>query len=43
MTAADVAYVEANYLSLEDASAGRSEELEDVRGVAAAGKLSHPS
>jgi Family of unknown function (DUF6058) len=43
MTAADVAYVEANYLSLEQASAGRAETLEDVRALAAAGELPQPS
>jgi Family of unknown function (DUF6058) len=43
MTAADVAYVEANYLSLEQACAGRPEALEEVRAVAAAGQLPQPS
>jgi hypothetical protein len=43
MTAADVAYVEANYMSLEEACAGRPEALEEVRAVAAAGQLPQPS
>ena len=43
MTAADVAYVEANYLSFEEACAGRPEALEQVRAVAAAGQLPQPS
>ena len=43
MTAADVAYVEANYLSFEEACAGRAEALEQVRAVAAAGQLPQPS
>jgi Family of unknown function (DUF6058) len=43
MTAADVAYVEANYVSLEEACAGRPETLESVRAVAAAGQLPQPS
>ena len=43
MTAADVAYVEANYVSLEEACAGRPEALEQVRAVAAAGQLPKPS
>ena len=43
MTAADVAYVEANYLSFEEACAGRAEALEQVRAVAAAGQPPQPS
>jgi len=43
MTAADVAYVEANYMSLEDACAGRPEALDEVRAVVAAGQLPQPS
>jgi uncharacterized protein DUF6058 len=43
MTAADVAYVEANYLSFEEACAGRPEALEEVRAVVAAGQLPQPS
>ena len=43
MTAADVAYVKANYVSLEEACAGRPEALEQVRAVAAAGQLPQPS
>lgn len=43
MTAADVAYVEANYVSLEEACAGRAETPEQVRTLAAAGKLPQPS
>src|SRR5918993_4631760 len=43
MTAADVEYVEANYISLEEACACRAEALEEVRAVAAAGQLPQPS
>ena len=43
MTAADVAYVEANYLSLEEACAGRAETPDQVRALAAAGELPQPS
>jgi hypothetical protein len=43
MTAADVAYVEANYVSLDQACAGRTETPEEVRSLAAAGKLPQPS
>jgi hypothetical protein len=43
MTAADVAYVEANYVSLEKACAGRPETPEEVRALVAAGKLPQPS
>ena len=43
MTAADVAYVEANYLSLDQACAGRAETPEEVRALAAAGRLPQPS
>ena len=43
MTAADVAYVEANYVSLEEACASRPEALAEVRAVAAAGQLPQPS
>ena len=43
MTAADLAYVEANYVSLEEACAGRAETPEEVRALAAAGQLPQPS
>jgi hypothetical protein len=43
MTAADVAYVEANYVSLDRACAGRAETPDEVRALAAAGKLPQPS
>lgn len=43
MTAADVAYVEANYVALEQICADRSESPDEVRSLAAGGKLPHPS
>jgi uncharacterized protein DUF6058 len=43
MTAADVAYVEANYVSLEEACRGRAETPDEVRALAADGKLPQPS
>jgi hypothetical protein len=43
MTAADVAYVEANYVSLDQACAGRAETPEEVRALVAAGQLPQPS
>jgi Family of unknown function (DUF6058) len=43
MTEADVAYVYANYLSLEQASVGRPESPEDVRRLMAENKLPKPS
>jgi hypothetical protein len=43
MTAADVSYVEENYVTLEDACAGRAETPEEVRARAAAGQLPQPS
>ena len=43
MTDADVAYVRANYLSLEEACAGRPEMPDEVRRGIAAGELPQPS
>jgi hypothetical protein len=43
MTAEDVAYVRANYLTLEQACAGRSETPDGVRGLMADGRLPRPS
>jgi Family of unknown function (DUF6058) len=43
MTAADVAYVEANYVSLDAACAGRAETPDEVRALSAVGKLPQPS
>jgi hypothetical protein len=43
MTAADVAYVEANYVALDQACAGRAETPDEVRALVAAGKLPRPS
>jgi hypothetical protein len=43
MTAADVAYVRANYLTLDEASAGRSETPDEVRRAIARGELPQPS
>lgn len=43
MTAADIAYVRANYLPLEEACAGRSETPDEVRRLVAEAKLPKPS
>lgn len=43
MTPADVAYVRANYLTLEEACAARSESPEEVRRLIGAGRLPRPS
>jgi Family of unknown function (DUF6058) len=43
MTEADVAYVRANYLTLEEACAGRAETPRDVRRLIAENKLPKPS
>jgi hypothetical protein len=43
MTDADVAYIRANYLTLEQACTGRRETPDDVRRLIADGKLPHPS
>jgi Family of unknown function (DUF6058) len=43
MTAADVAYVRANYLTLNEACADRAETPEEVRRLAAEGSLPQPS
>jgi hypothetical protein len=43
MTAADVAYVRANYLTLDEACAGRSETPDEVRKLIARGELPQPS
>jgi hypothetical protein len=43
MTEADIAYVRANYLSLEQACAGRPETPDEVRRLIADGRLPHPS
>jgi hypothetical protein len=43
MTAADVAYVRANYLALEEACAKRAETPEEVRALIAEGRLPRPS
>jgi Family of unknown function (DUF6058) len=43
MTAADVAYVRANYLTLDEACAGRSETPDEVRTLIALGELPQPS
>jgi Family of unknown function (DUF6058) len=43
MTAADVAYVRANYLSLDQACEGRSETPDEVRRLIADGMLPQPS
>lgn len=43
MTAADIAYVRANYLTLEEACAGRSETPEEVRKLVAEARLPQPS
>jgi Family of unknown function (DUF6058) len=43
MTAADVAYVRANYLTLEEACAARAERPDDVRAGIAEGRLPQPS
>lgn len=43
MTDADIGYVRANYLSLEQACAGRRETPDDVRLLIAEGRLPHPS
>jgi hypothetical protein len=43
MTAADIAYVRANYVTLEEACAGRSESADEVRGLIAEQRLPQPS
>jgi Family of unknown function (DUF6058) len=43
MTAADLAYVRANYLTLDEACAGRSETPDDVRQLMAEAKLPQAS
>jgi hypothetical protein len=43
MTAADIAYVRANYVTLEEACAGRSESPDDVRRLIAEKRLPQPS
>jgi Family of unknown function (DUF6058) len=43
MTAADVAYVRANYLTLDEACAGRAQTPDDVRALIAEGRLPQPS
>ncbi len=43
MTAEDVAYVKRNYVSLEEACAGRAETPDEIRSRAAAGELPRPS
>jgi Family of unknown function (DUF6058) len=43
MTDADIVYVRANYLSLEEACAGRRETPDEVRRLIAEGRLPHPS
>lgn len=43
MTEADVAYLHANYLSLEQACVGRPESPDDVRRLIAEGRLPRPS
>jgi sugar phosphate isomerase/epimerase len=43
MTEADVAYIHANYLSLEQACVGRPESPDDVRRLIAENKLPKPS
>lgn len=43
MTDADVAYVRANYLSLEEACAGRAETADEVWRLIAGGRLPRPS
>jgi hypothetical protein len=43
MTAADVAYVRANYVSLEQACVARRESPDDVRGLIAEQRLPQPS
>jgi Family of unknown function (DUF6058) len=43
MTDADIAYVRANYHSLERVCAGRRETPEDVRRLIAEGRFPHPS
>jgi Family of unknown function (DUF6058) len=43
MTDADIAYVRANYLSLEQICAGRPETSDEVRRLVADGKLPRPS
>ena len=43
MTAADVAYVRANYVPLDEACAGRSETPDEVRRLIAEAKLPQPS
>lgn len=43
MTAADIGYVRANYLSLEQACAERRETPDEVRRLIAEGRLPHPS
>jgi hypothetical protein len=43
MTAADIAYVRANYLTLEEACAGRSETADGVRRLMAEGELPQAS
>jgi Family of unknown function (DUF6058) len=43
MTTADVDYVRANYVSLEDACVGRSESPAEVRRLIAEKRLPHPS
>ena len=43
LTAADVAYVRANYLTLDEACAGRAESPDDIRALIAKGTLPQPS
>jgi Family of unknown function (DUF6058) len=43
LTAADVAYIRANYLTLDELCAGRGEEPADVRRLIAEGVLPRPS
>ena len=43
MTAADIAYVRANYIPLDEACAGRSETPDEVRRLIAEAKLPQPS
>jgi hypothetical protein len=43
MTTADVAYVRANYLTLEEACAGRAETPDQVRALVADARLPQPS
>jgi Family of unknown function (DUF6058) len=43
MTTADVAYIRANYVTLEEACAGRAETPDDVRALIAEERLPQPS